>query len=313
MEVESLYDQGTSEYKEDGYFLADPFYGVLDGVSMPYSPKYPPIMFDGKSGGEMVARTTEKMFTKMPRSFSVKKAISTVNKVIGEIQKTRGISLARSDLLAGVAFTIIKVNDAEIEVAQAGDCFALWVTNDNEIGITRNQTHNHDTEMNAEIELIMREVAIEKAICLKRATESELIAIRGETWNRFCKTSRQARLQDVNNPKSRRCFGLLNGQPHLLNTMWHCKLPRNDIQTLLLFSDGMVPWSIMKSVRNEEIAAMVVKTYQKSGLKGLLAATRTQEEKVKTTSYISFAEATAVAIKIPDLKKINFKRGKEML
>lgn len=63
MKVSCIYDQGSAPYREDWLFLCDPFFGVLDGVSAPYSKKYSPRMFNGMSGGEMASRVIEKKHT----------------------------------------------------------------------------------------------------------------------------------------------------------------------------------------------------------------------------------------------------------
>lgn len=306
MKVSCIYDQGSAPHREDGLFMADPFFGVLDGVSAPYSPAYPMKKFaNGMSGGEFVARTIESFFCNASVTSSLRQALYKASARVGNLQcghhSSRAI-LNDAGKLAGATFAIAKIGEKIVEIAQAGDCFTLLqFFDDGILDITKNQVRPHDTEMNAELERLQREVASEKGIVLhEKISEEELAPIRGEVWNRFYETLTAARREDANKPSSRRCYGLLNGQPELFDVMHYEQFSRTGLKTLILFSDGMIPWSVMKESDDEKIARIFLEIYSQGSLKKVLAAARDEEEKIRATHYTSFAEATAIALDFSD-------------
>ncbi len=298
MKISYLYDQGSAQYREDGLFIADPFCGVLDGVSAPFGPKHPIRKFNGLSGGEFVARSVEQFFsTATPESYlSAFMAISQANNFVRNLQEKAGVEI-KADKLAGATFAIALLNQDYVEVIQAGDCFALWVMKNGLIDITKNQVRLHDTEMQSTILKLQREVAHKLyGIQLEKATVEQRNIIRGEMWNRFFSILSEARIQDVNRLDSPRCYGLLNGQPELLDATFRICFNRNEIQAILLFSDGMVPWEAMKEMADEEVAEKVLADYREGGLPHLLRIARGIENRVKMVNYTDSAEATAIAI-----------------
>ena len=303
MKVQMIYDQGTALYREDGLFVVGcRLFGVLDGTSAPYAPKYPPKMFNGMSGGEMVSRLCERLCYVQP-DINLEQLIQFLNESVGKEQEIAGILHNDAGELAGSTFAFARVNKKTIEICQAGDCFALWVTRDGKTYITQNQVRAHDTDMNAELDRLQMEVAAERNIKLSvKLTEEELKPIRGEVWNRFCPTLKEARRQDVNNPTSPRAYGRLDGNPRLMKLMTFYKFPRQDLRILILFSDGMLPWSRMKNMTDEQVGNEMHKIYKKSGLRGILAKARHEERKLRAKRYLSYAEATAIALNFSDEK-----------
>lgn len=160
-----------------------------------------------------------------------------------------------------------------------------------------NQVRAHDAEMQAEIERIQREVAQEMFdLTLEDAPTQEREQIRAEMWNRFYPTLMAARRRNVNCRESPQGYGILNGQPELLDLMWERTFRHDEIGTLLLFSDGMVPWTVIKSTDDIEIGRIVLAEFKRRGLAGLLLSARGIEEQTVATSYTNQAEATAVAL-----------------
>ncbi len=299
MKVSFLYDQGSAPYREDGLFLAEPLFGVLDGVSAPYALAGPARKFQGMSGGEFVARTVEQCFVylRSPKNPSaLRDLVLEVNQEVRRQQQAAGVPFNAGEL-AGAAFAVARVGGGYVEVVQAGDCFALWAMKDGSVGITRNQVRAHDTVMNAEIEHIQRKVASELfGVVLEEATPEERSQIRGEMWNRFSPRLKEARRQDVNSPASPRGYGFMNGDPRLKEMMVFLTIPRSELRALLLFSDGMVPWEAMKGMTDEEIAHRVYTDYLEGGLAHLLRIARGIECRVANVNYMDSAEATAIAL-----------------
>ncbi|MDP3948017.1 MAG: hypothetical protein Q8Q41_05010 [bacterium] len=303
MKVGVLYDQGSSQYREDGLYAGTRIFGVADGVSAPYNKWNPPMLFDGQTGGEMVARVFERKLALTDRDgfagyglAGLPNMARDVNFVVGEIQKGRGLSLDCPEDLAGATFAMVWVTEHEVEIIQAGDCFALWVTTGGGVGITTNQVRRHDTAMNALILNIQREIAAERGLDLESVDDQRRGEIRTEMWRQFYEPLKAARREDVNNPKSQRGYGLLNGQLALEQMWFHGALPRAMLKTVLLFSDGMVPWERMKDQPEVAIAKEVYQTFTSGGLSKVLGVARGIEEATKASSYANAAEATAISI-----------------
>ena len=263
---------------EDGYFVALPFAGVMDGVSEPYYKNRPQVKFRDErlTGGEVISRITEGFFIqqsigKDALDLDLRDLVLGANKLVKEEFEAHGFSLDRPERLAGATFAIAKMGEIKVELVQAGDCFALWVTTGGEIGITPNQVRQHDTEYNDLIEKIQRRIAKEKYnLELEKVISSQSREIREEMWLEFNSIWEKGRARDVNNPSSPSGYGLLNGQAKLKEMLFHKIIQRDNLNTLLLFTDGIVPWETMKDKNDIEIARTVYATYEKGGLPELL-------------------------------------------
>lgn len=291
------YDPGSSKRWEDGAILSPPFFGVLDGVSAPYSPEHPPKIFNGgTSGGEFVSRLTERQFARLPHLFSVRRAVLEANRALWRRQSKRGATPHGGEL-AGASFAVAKIAGDWVEIVQGCDAFALWVMKDGSIGMTEPQNKMSETFLNDKIVELMHEVARERGLDLETVDDATRNEIRAEMFDRFYPTLVETRREYVNNPTLRDGYGLLNGQPELEMKWFNTNLPRNEVKALLLFTDGMVPWwGSLEGITSEEVARQVYETYRAGGLAGLLARARGIEETTRVTSYMDAAEATAIAI-----------------
>ncbi|MBI2012982.1 MAG: hypothetical protein HYS88_00825, partial [Candidatus Colwellbacteria bacterium] len=258
---EIIYNRGSSEHREDGVILSPPFYGVLDGVSAPYSPDYPMQLFRGMSGGAFVSRIVERQFARIPSPWSASQAVLEVNKVVWRKQRKQGASQDGGEL-AGASFAVAKVSGDWVEIVQGCDAFALWVMKDGSIGMTETQNTASETYLNQRIVDIMKEVASERGGDLETVDDMARNEIRAEMWDRFYPILVETRREYVNNPSLRDGYGLLNGQLELKMTWFNINLPRSKVKTLLLFTDGMVPWwGSLEGLSSDEIAREVYETY----------------------------------------------------
>ena len=104
MKISYLYDQGSALFREDGLIVSYPFFGVLDGVSAPFSSKYPMQKFGGLSGGEFVARAVERFFSTIinvgsirteifaePPESRLSMAVSEANNLVRGLQRRAGV------------------------------------------------------------------------------------------------------------------------------------------------------------------------------------------------------------------------------
>ena len=304
MRTSSLYDQGSSSVMEDGHFVALPFVGVIDGVSEPHDKDHPRIRFcDGRlTGGELVSRITEGFFIQQSSrqnalDLDLGDLVLEANKLTGDEFRANGLSLDETGMLPGATFAIARVSEEEVEIIQAGDCLALWATDDDEINVTSNQVRGHDDEFNGLIDRLQRRIAKEKyRIELEEATPDQSKAISEAMWPEFRLKWGKGRARDVNNPLSPKGYGLLNGQTELKKIWFRKTIQRDHLSTLLLFTDGMMPWETMKDKNDTEIARAVYAAYKKGGLPELLKVTRGTEEKFRAVGWTDAAEAAAIAV-----------------
>lgn len=301
-----LYDPGSSRHREDGMVVVGPvedncIAGALDGVSGPHCPAHPPILFNGLTGGEMVARTVEAVFLEQGINAQPLNSLLRANSIIGGHLTGRGIDTYDMADLPGTTFAVASVTQKKVEFFQAGDALAIWRKKNGDVGVTTNQVRAHDEVMNSEIRRLMTEVAAEKSITLTPETPKEVLKeIRDEMWNRFFDILREARRQNMNNPTSPKRYGLLCGSILFWEREpWsHNVFDRDEIETILLVTDGMFPWEVMKSQSDQEIAEAALKRCDKGGLAALIMAARGIEETTQHTSYIDHGEATGVLLRL---------------
>lgn len=312
MKCTILQDQGTSVVREDGVIYSDTIFGVLDGSSAPYSPQNPPRKFFGRlTGGEMVVRLTEGYFMNAFKSWYDSQRIKNishtpfmfctelrhVSDILAQFQQDAGLSMRDAGELAGATFAIANIGDINIEIAQGGDSFALWEFRDGLVGITRNQNKKQSAELYNITKELRREVAWEMfGITPKEATKEQREKIRDEVWDRYYSVLKDARRRDANNSQSPGCYAFLNGQPEIHEVMQKFSFPQKILKTLILFTDGAVPWEVMENSTDDEIASEVLGRYKKGGLPYLLAYARSIEKEIEAENHIDAAEFTAIAL-----------------
>jgi serine/threonine protein phosphatase PrpC len=301
MKVEIISEQGSALRREDGLVAVKGLYAVLDGISFPYSPSHPPLLFQGMSSGELVVRLVEKFLMRfhfpLPEEDSPEIILSKrkLKECILHINHRLKKIISPFGELAGATFAITKIDQGNVEVVQTGDCMAVIELKDGEIIFSPNQVREHDKEMHEEIERLQREIAKKLFnLPLEKVPRTKMGRIRLEMWDRFYDKFYQARKERVNNPDNPLGFGLLNGQKKLAKMIWEKSLEEKEIKTILMFSDGLMPFNFIKSLTDEEIAKKFLSEFKKRGLIGLVLSAR--EEERKTYSYSDKAEITAIAI-----------------
>lgn len=308
MRTSSLFDQGSSAAAEDGYFEKPPFFGVTDGYSEPYCYLHPHKKFRGRmSGGELISRLTEQFFAersldKNVLNFDLRELIVELNGLIRDEFQKNNLSLGDAGQLPAAFFAIAKVNERErvVDLVQTGDCFALWIEKDGNIGVTPNQLKNHGDERYKEVLSLQHKIATEKyGIALEELTPEQHQEVIAEMWVQFHPILEQARLKDTNNPASPAGFGALNGQPELEKMIFYQKLPMEKLTDLILLTDGLVLPMGTRGKTEEEISQELVGLYQQGGIFKLYEEAVKIEKSTEKINY-TIGEKTAVAIKLPD-------------
>ncbi len=280
--IETLYEQGTSERIEDRIIVKPHRFGliagVIDGTSAPFSAQHPQLFFDGCSGGEMAANTVAGTISLTAKN-SLEEIILDANDRIARIQTAGHIPIRDSGRLAAASFAFAQITNNSIEIVQGADCAAVWSTHEGETGITALQNYFHEIEAT---EIIKRLLTTHNGDRKKMWIDfyPELLRLRRKDYNQLSETG----------------FAVLNGQPWIQKVWCKTILPLNNIEYLILCSDGFIPF--VSPDKRAELAKEIIRLYQQGGLQKILENTRTLEKKTdEKEKYISLQEASAIAIK----------------
>jgi len=248
--VEMLYDPGRKdrEFIEDRSFcnLSSGIFAAIDGFSAPYSDQNPPLLFNGLSGGEMVSNIVVSTLAWATSNSILENLVIKTNEAIKIEQTNYGIRLNDAGSLAGASAIIGKIGNDQIEIIQAGDCYAVWSFNGGPIAFTKNKIYETDL---------------------------------------------QAREQKA----------VLNGQLEATFCWQELKIPLQELELLIVFTDGFIA---AEQMADEKIMARdVIDLYKarggagaETGLKRILASTRAIQRMNIQTSHEPYPEATAMAI-----------------
>ena len=282
-EVKTLFDQGSAKYAEDKFINSAPFFGVLDGFSEPYLTNVGPKMIDGSSSGAALVESVAKALLSALPHEGLLEVLKKANSAVSQTALQRGLDINSADQLPGTAFAFAKLGDEKIEIVQGGDCFAVWLKGNGEMGATANQNYL----------LEKKQLGVLQTVLKKYQGDREA------AWQEYLPSVVQARREHTNAPIKEQ-YVALNGQP-ASEQFWNSfSVHRKGIDLLLLFTDGLVKFD--ESEQPEQIARNAIELYKKGGLSALLENTRTlearQDEQLRHTRA---AEAAAVAIEFKNI------------
>lgn len=276
MNISFLYNSGSEIESEDRGIVAQPFVGVADGVSETFYPGHPMRRTDGISGGEYIAKIFGERIFQAKHTMNPMDVIEEVNEKVALFQKKHRSDKNDEADMPGICFSLAKVKESgNVEIAQAGDCLAVWQLKSGTIGMTPNQVYRHDMEMGSAIAKYMKKYNGD----------------RGKMWADFGPNILSPARRKRVNKKIPDGYGLLNGQENLLGCVFQKKL--KNVSLLLLFTDGAL---IYENTGKKLYARGIVSLYKRGGLERIIQKTRIYEKKKQKTSHIVHAEATAIAI-----------------
>ena len=271
-QIETLYDPGTTKVVEDGTIVNPPFFGVVDGFSMPYCGEPP--RFDGLSGGQMVKKCAVGTFHQATPAMSLEQVTDKARHQIAVFHKS--IQAETPDQMAGASFAVAKIADGVIDIFQGGDSLIIWISRDLQFHITENRFYPTEVTLRNMISQLM-----------KRHNGD-----RTAMWREFLPFMREVRKTTIN-----RKHAILNGQPEMMSLMQRIVIDHPENLALMIFlTDGFVPFSQIDGACPHRLANEVVKKYAVGGLAGVLKWTREVEAKEAETSHETFAEATALVV-----------------
>ncbi len=243
-------DHGRHKREEDAIIMKYPFYGAIDALSAPHSHREPPMLFDGRTGGEMIAATAVEVFQKAKANISLESYTSIINIVVGKTIKAHGLPLENAGRIPGACFAIAKVKENVLNFLQFGDCLIFWRYRSGKIGYTPNPVYSHEKKT----------MEIREEILRRNGNNEE------EMWTEFAPILAKLRQQDINNPQSKDSYYVLNGQP-ILEKYWNSfSLPIENLEIIILCSDGFFPYEETSPERLPGLAKRLINDYQDKGL-----------------------------------------------
>lgn len=266
------------KYPEDGFWPFSSLVGVWDGVSAPYCPKNPQKFFLGRTGGQMISNAIFSALLETTASNFTSPALTvfaTINERIRDYQIAQGLPLDDGSQLAGAVFTFAEIQNETTTIFHGGDCYAVWKMKSGESGITHNSFRPLEAELREKIAELMGQFGGDRA----------------KMWDEFYPFLCEKRRENTNKPG--KC-ALLNGQPELFDCWDVTELPTCDLASLLLFTDGMVPFP--KTGDEAYLLERVLDKYETGGLHEILSWARRIDQGEAKTSHQTHAEATGIAI-----------------
>lgn len=273
-----MYNQGKTRKPEDGIVFNPPrYFGVTDGISPIYTPEEGPMMFGEKTGGQLASQAVSFAFgmSSLFGGKSLRASLNHANDLVRQVSQKNGLPLNKSEFLPSATFCVAKIGDQEIEIVQGGDTLAIWETRDGKIGGTPNLIFEYEQRQVSTIARLMEKNK----------------GNRQKMWEDFRPYLAEDRRKNINAFKG---FSIINGQPWFKDYLQEFTLTREDVKTLIIFSDGLVPFE--KTADLEKMARFILDHYKTGGLNRILEVTREIADKNKKSSHEDYAEAAGIAI-----------------
>jgi hypothetical protein len=242
---DKVYSQGSGKMNEDEYLLKDNLFVVFDGATS----LIPFMSSEGKTGGRLAAEIARKEFSKDGESLF--ELAENTNNVLVESMRESNIDTSQKEALWMVGAAAVKIHENEIEYFQISDCHILTILKDDTAKLLVDVI-DHDLET------------------MKMWKEAALRNEEGNLWEelkpQINKVRRQANID----------YGFLNGEKEAVKFFKYGKVKRNNIKSIILFTDGML---IPKTdPEGEEDWNLFAKIYQEKGLTGVLEHVRSTED-----------------------------------
>ena len=303
-QIQLNFGAGTADWIQHGHVISPTIFAVFDGVSTPYSPKNPKKYYGREqlsSGALIVQRTCANIqktaFGIETRESDVRKIMLQANRAIMDLQQCYDMPLHDPALLPGATFAVAAIGESSVDIMQTGDSYAVWQIKNGSCFITKNQLLEHDVKWG---DPIFREIQRKHRKHFSatgnelEVSEEQLVAARTATWDEYYDLWIPKRREDINNPNSPSGFGLLNGQPEAKGCWFQTSVPREEINLLILFTDGLIDYASFKN--DGELKEYIIRTYRQNGLRGILSKKRRWEKLHAKSNYVDQTEATAIAI-----------------
>lgn len=208
MQIQNISDKGDGSVNEDSFLITSNLFGVFDGATglVKYTDS------EGKTGGFLAAQIAKNTFEKNRN----KPLITSIIEISEQLNiKMRGANIDPFDTNAAwtTSASIVHISDEYIEYIQLGDSPIIIIYKG---GAVQSFATDHDVET-----MVLWKKLVDDGLTEIRhhnIMEKQLLKIRSE---------------------SNISHGVLNGSPDAMKFVLQGKIPKRDLETILIFSDGL--------------------------------------------------------------------------
>ena len=265
MKVDTTYNKGVSQVNEDAFLVADPVFGVFDGVSglEPYKNE------QGQTGASIASSLARDVFSGSAKSL-METAVEA-NDAIGNAMRKNGIDAARKTAQWATTASVVKIHDGTFDWLKIGDSFIMTILLDGSFQLIGN---NYDYDL--EIMILWQELAQKQTENIRDVLNDHMLKARSGVEN----------------------FGDLNGEKGIEKFLEQGTATLDDVAHIILFTDGLrIP---KKDPRQPDDFKMFVDLFLEGGLQKVRDFVRNQEiSDPKCWAYPRFKQhddITAVAL-----------------
>ena len=235
MKIQSILEKGSSRINEDALHVGRDLFGVFDGAT-----SLEPRCFDGgTTGGRLAAETACDVFAR--NGGSLVHLAGKANTGIHDRMVDQGVNLDRREQLWSTSAAVVRIRQTTIEWLQSGDSFVLFLLQDGSYRVPA-QVADHDYETLT----LWKSMACRSQVNISHALAGQIRKVR----------------MGMN-----RAYGVLNGEPEAEAFFHTGVFPRETVDTVLLFTDGLsLPSRTPQKVRQFD---RLVRAYTTLGLKGV--------------------------------------------
>ena len=230
-----LHKKGSGRLNEDAYFLGNRICGVFDGSTALNGAIYE----DGLTGGYFASKLACDVFR--ANNAPLLKLTDRANREILDAMQSKGVNLARKENLWCTSFAVVRIDNDAFEWVQSGDSLILAIDRNHRYRVLVPDTA-HDTETLC----MWREMAERGTPNIFESLKEQLVAVR--------------RRMNVT-------YGVLNGEPQALDFISQGREPLEDIEHILLFTDGLfIP---KEDPREDQCFDLLVERFLDGGLEAV--------------------------------------------
>lgn len=207
MKIETVYEKGVREINEDALLVADPTFGVFDGVSGLEKYKNS----EGKTGAWIASHIAAEAFRDTTRSLV--ECARTANNMIAAGMADAGIDTTRKVALWGTTAAVVRIGKDSFDWIQIADSLILLIYKDDSFKLL---TPYFDQDL--ETMLMAQDLATRKVENVRALLEEQVFKIRN-TINIS--------------------YGALDGEPQMEKFLKSGTEPLLNIAHIILFTDGI--------------------------------------------------------------------------
>lgn len=215
--LETCYIKGSRDLNEDAIIVntQDQIFGVIDGATSVTSYKN----VKGETGAFIAAQHLASYFEQVSASKTLKEVVIEANRELRKMMLDSGVDVSKKTDLWSAVFAIVRVNSANIEFIQTGDCMMFATYKD---GTIRTLSHDQVTHLDK--------------LTMKKSLKGKKLGYSGEELFQFLlPTIRENR----NKSNTLEGYSVLNGEEEFENFLEFGTISRANIEKLFLFTDGL--------------------------------------------------------------------------